>query len=282
MTWRTLLQAEEFTAPWLGGDRVFHGHRRFAINPSAAPTEYGWYRWRATGRFHALVVGPTTPDTSLDRQRRGYWGGDIFACDTPHGAVETGTVWLMPGGLPLFSAINIAQTGAGWVFVSEALPQGPEDALRAAFEEGRPVTDVPGVTPAMHLVALTLRRAVEEAEQRRAAVEAAKRAEEQRTSLETGAGRRFMAVTDYPRAAAAALLVGGAEMLACLPTGPGQWTIRFRTAGRRFECVADDTLHILDAGVCLDGDDNLCTLETLPIVIREAIDKRLLHVYRHV
>lgn len=42
------------------------------------------------------------------------------------------------------------------------------------------------------------------------------------------------------------------------------------------------TLHIIDSGICLTGNDFLFTLESLPPTIGEAIDEGVLHVFRHV
>lgn len=44
--------------------------------------------------------------------------------------------------------------------------------------------------------------------------------------------------------------------------------------------VAADSLNVLDAGICLDGADGALTLESLPGVIREAVETGALVVTR--
>jgi hypothetical protein len=50
----------------------------------------------------------------------------------------------------------------------------------------------------------------------------------------------------------------------------------------RFISVVDAlSLHVYDSGVCLAGEDELVTLESLPSVIREAIETGALVITRH-
>ena len=98
-----------------------------------------------------------------------------------------------------------------------------------------------------------------------------------------------MAKVDFNEAARAALAVGGAELLDCKGSRRAQeLTIRYRLDGRRFECVCDANLHIVDAGICLvdhrtgiKGDDRF-TLESLPAVVRQAEREGVLVVFRNV
>ncbi len=61
----------------------------------------------------------------------------------------------------------------------------------------------------------------------------------------------------------------------------GQMEVRFRFMGEIFISVVDDeTLHVFDAGICLDGADEEVTLESLPSVIREAIEEERLVITR--
>jgi hypothetical protein len=57
--------------------------------------------------------------------------------------------------------------------------------------------------------------------------------------------------------------------------------VRFRFMGEIFISVVDDeTLHVFDAGICLAGADEEVTLESLPSVIREAIEEERLVITR--
>lgn len=61
----------------------------------------------------------------------------------------------------------------------------------------------------------------------------------------------------------------------------GQLEVRFRFMGEVFISVVDDqTLHVFDAGICLAGADEEVTLESLPSVIREAIEEERLVITR--
>jgi hypothetical protein len=70
--------------------------------------------------------------------------------------------------------------------------------------------------------------------------------------------------------------------------------VRFRFDNRRFECTCDEkTLRIIDSGICLTAHeddrefeggtrgDDFFVLESLPGVIKEAIEDHKLVVYRH-
>jgi NAD(P)H-dependent flavin oxidoreductase YrpB (nitropropane dioxygenase family) len=90
-------------------------------------------------------------------------------------------------------------------------------------------------------------------------------------------------------AARAALALAGAEYLDHrASTQAAEVVVRFRLAGRRFECVCErQTLRIIDAGVCLTDErtgekgDSRFTLESLPGVIQEAERSGRLVVFRH-
>jgi hypothetical protein len=65
-------------------------------------------------------------------------------------------------------------------------------------------------------------------------------------------------------------------------TGGGLVEVRWRFAGERFvSVVEEDGLRVVDAGVCLAGADDWITLDSLPSVIREAIDTDALVITRH-
>ncbi|MEQ1501229.1 MAG: hypothetical protein ABMB14_03320 [Myxococcota bacterium] len=104
----------------------------------------------------------------------------------------------------------------------------------------------------------------------------------------SGEGRRELAADDFEAAARAALALSGAELLDHHPGYErGEQIVLFRFRGRRFECVADAALRIVDSGICLtdhhtgEKGDTRFTLESLPGVIGEAIDNDVLVVFRH-
>lgn len=78
-----------------------------------------------------------------------------------------------------------------------------------------------------------------------------------------------------------ALDVAHARMLSSRHLGTGNIEVTFELMGERFISVVDAiSLHVYDSGVCLAGADELVTLESLPGVIREAIETGMLVITR--
>jgi hypothetical protein len=72
-----------------------------------------------------------------------------------------------------------------------------------------------------------------------------------------------------------------ARMLAARRRGAGQLEVAYEFMGERFVSIVDAlTLQVIDSGVCLAGEDALVTLDSLPGVIREAIDTDRLVITR--
>jgi hypothetical protein len=81
--------------------------------------------------------------------------------------------------------------------------------------------------------------------------------------------------------AEAALDGADARMLSSRNLGDGNLEGAFEFMGERFISVVDAiTLHVYDSGVCLAGADELVTLDSLPGVIREAIEENALVITR--
>jgi hypothetical protein len=79
-----------------------------------------------------------------------------------------------------------------------------------------------------------------------------------------------------------ALRSAGAQLLRMRGLSSSQYEVTYRFMGSRFVTIVHaQTLTVIDAGVCLDGADNAVTLESLPGVIREAIDTGQLMSTRH-
>jgi hypothetical protein len=49
---------------------------------------------------------------------------------------------------------------------------------------------------------------------------------------------------------------------------------------RLISLVEPERLRVIDAGFCLQGQDELVTLDSLPSVLREALDTDQLHITR--
>jgi hypothetical protein len=80
-----------------------------------------------------------------------------------------------------------------------------------------------------------------------------------------------------------ALDKAGARLLGHRRLGDGLLEVVYTFMGERFVTVVEAaTLRVRDAGVCLAGADTRVTLESLPSVLREAIDTDALVITRHV
>lgn len=77
-----------------------------------------------------------------------------------------------------------------------------------------------------------------------------------------------------------ALGAAGAELLDTRERGDAL-EVTYRFHGQRFHSLVHPaTLQVMDAGICLDGCDEMITLESLPAVIREAMDSGELVITR--
>ncbi|MFY1831336.1 hypothetical protein ACN47A_35810 [Myxococcus fulvus] len=167
-----------------------------------------------------------------------------------------------------------AETRGRVLRVAELGRPEAEACLRALAEERR-----------AHQRALEARRV---AEQQRVSVEAqAVRAtalaqEARRRVLSGDVSRGQGAPVGDPSRAEVALQGAGARLLHHRRMAGNQLEVTFSFMGERFVSVVDArTLQVLDAGVCLAGADSEVTLESLPSVIREAIDTDVLVITRH-
>jgi hypothetical protein len=98
-----------------------------------------------------------------------------------------------------------------------------------------------------------------------------------------GASRNVVPTLDNAAERAEAALDGAeARMLATRRLGGGnQLEVAFEFMGERFLSVVDAiSLQVIDSGICLDGEDDLVTLDSLPGVLREAIDTGRLVITR--
>jgi hypothetical protein len=79
-----------------------------------------------------------------------------------------------------------------------------------------------------------------------------------------------------------ALSNAGARLLDQRRLQGGRIEVVFRFMNERFITIVDgQSLQVVDAGICLAGADSEVTLESLPSVIREAIDTGVLVITRH-
>ena len=311
MGWQDLLGGSDQVLPWKGGRQVHSATRTWTIN-GRLPREHGWYTFKTGGGRDCTLVGPAERDMAYEQGHkviRGFLVGDRLIPDdarvVPDPAKligQTEPVYCVELGLDRFQKAAVVQDREGaLIFLRLEWPEGPENDVLAAYQDRKDsVTDIKGVTPALDLAFqwISYQRAAAEARaaelERRQKEEEAKLAEAERVrrlmqQTGTAEGRRALATQDFNAAAKAALRVSGAELLDVIATHKAnEVRVQYRFRERRLECVVNKlTLGIVDAGVCLDDHrgtkgDTWFTLESLPGVIGEAMDRHKLVVWRHV
>jgi hypothetical protein len=263
---------EVLRLPYFGGKTVCDDKLTYRLRETLAP---GWYQFRKSGRYLAVETG-TAPELEAWKLPRvtGYVLGR---------RIMTNEAQARLFGLPADEDLaKFAPVSARRWFDGHLLYEGQEFEteveikVREAFEEERSIEGLKGVTPALAHVFLleSTQRELARAAERRAREEVARR--EQAAELvrrqETLEGRLSLALSHT-----------GAELVSWRRQGGGQAVVRYRVAGRRFECVIDtESLQIVDAGICLDGADEELNLSSLPSAVREAVESGRLHVLRDV
>lgn len=314
MGWRDLLQSEDerIVLPWIGGRELRSFSRKWTL-AGPQPREHGWYSFTILkGRTATLHETAEPQITQLGGVHAGYLVGDHFATEhfidrvviEPQDvAKRLPRVHLIHEDVGRFARVTIGSvTTDGPLFFRQVeMPLGPEDDVLNAFEDRAPnLNAIKGVTPALEAAFRMASWQRAEAERRRAELERLRAEEEARLAAEAkrqelvkqlgdGAGRRAMAKVDFEAAARAALAIGGAELLDWKAVrGRDEYTVRYRLNRRKFECVCDVNLHIIDAGICLidhrtniKGDERF-TLESLPGVIQQAEREHKLVIFRNV
>lgn len=293
--------------PWTGGRFVQLGPRTWKIS-GALPNEFGWYRFLLDPR-RANVIQSASPSIEiLKHKARGFLVGDRLVLDDarvdpdPQRIISCSErVFLIDDSLDRFQRIiaGRAYENGPLIYCSADFPIGVEDMVLEAYLDRRDsLRGISGVTPALEAAFRMEMFQRAEADRRRAELARLRQEEDARRQREArqreiaeqlgdAAGRRRMAQIDFGEAARAALAVGGAEYLDHRPShARHEFIVRFRFQRQRFECVCDEALRIIDAGICLkDSDtgeqgDNYFTLESLPSVIAEAIRDGVLVVLR--
>jgi hypothetical protein len=96
-------------------------------------------------------------------------------------------------------------------------------------------------------------------------------------------GERFRAEAEVGAWVERALDKAGARLLSHRRLGDGLLEVVYQFMGERFVTVVEAaTLRVRDAGVCLAGADAQVTLESLPSVLKEAMETDALVITRHV
>jgi hypothetical protein len=310
MGWRDLLQTgdEKVTLPWLGGGTLFSAAQRWSIE-GRHPKEYGWFTFKISNRVARLASPADAQPELLQHSVRGYLVGDRLVVDDvrvdpdPKRIVEfSEKVFLLDDGIDRFARVRAGRVNKEGPLVYQGLemPLGQEDQVLEAFlDQKTSVANLKDVAPALDAAFRMESWQRAEAERRRVELERLRREEEEKRQKEErrkelvkklgdGEGRREMALHDFDAAAKAALAVGGAVFLDAKKLRHNEWAVRYRLDRQRFECVCNERLRIIDAGICLidhatnEKGDTFFTLESLPVVVQQAQRERRLVIFRHV
>jgi len=305
MDYRDFLGAsEERVLPHLGGLRVV-GPRPFRLEGSLQP---GWYRFTLQGRRVKACVAAEPEEELLETLRpvRGHLVGTNLAL--VDGSARP--LHLLPEWRPeRFAPVLARVWGDALIFHREDFESESESEARAALDEGLGLGAAKGVPSSLraafalellerasqstgiawqvaealpHLRRLasegsasaeTWLREMEGLRQERIRQEERRRARETRSSLQTRHQRA-------PRGAPAsledrvdrALHSAGGVLLDLRPLGDGLADVRWTQGDvTLLSMFRQDTLQVIDSGVCLEGSDDQLTLESLPGVIEEAL-----------
>lgn len=263
---------EALRLPYFEGKSVCDDRLTYRVRETLQP---GWYQFRKSGRY-LTMENPIPPELDAWKLKRVI--GYLF-----HGRLIANDFQARLFGLPREEELQkfTPVSGRRWfdghiIYYGEEFETEVETKVREAFEEEQTIDNIKGVTPALaHVFVLesTKRALAREAERRaREEMEQQKRAAELARWQETLEGRISLALSHT-----------GAELINWRRNGQGQAVVRYRVAGRRFECIIDtESLQIMDAGICLSGADEALNLSSLPSAVREAIESGRLHVFRNV
>lgn len=310
MDYRKFLgKVETQVLPYFGGGRIDTASRGLRVSTPPAP---GWWRFELNGRT-ATAREPDEPTglEALPLVRGHLWGSRLVR----EGA-RAEPVHLLPSEEPpRFSPVRARRWhDGGLVFDGLEFEGEAEGLVRLALEEGRTLAEVKAVPASLRAafgytllerVSRTLgipfcaaevrTQVLAVAEVGPSAAEARLRAlsAERVVQTRTLEARLNTRPTVAPRSGGPSrdtvesrvqrvLEATGARLFDLRRVGPERVEVTFGFMGERFiSLVEADTLQVVDAGLCLAGADREVTLESLPSVIREAIEGDVLVITRH-
>jgi hypothetical protein len=290
---RFLGAVERTVLPYFGGPFVDAQDRRLRVDGAIEP---GYWRFEISGRVAQALEPAGQPDLSSLPATRGHVVSDYLV----QGGRRSDRLALLGGEEPAMFAPALGRRWpSGPVLLDRVdFETGAEEEARRRFEERRTLAGVKGIAASLRAAFgyAVLRRVGQErgvpvspAEASRDAVLIAEHGDEAAADvldrlmtereryalLERVRWRSGETVRagDPEERADAALRAAGAVLLSTRRLGDGLLEVRYLLDGERFVSVVDATsLQIIDAGICLAGDDRLLTLDSLPLVIREAVE----------
>ena len=318
MDYRKFLgKVESAVLPYFGGASVDAPSRRLRVSTPPAP---GWWRFDVQGRTatarepagpegldglplvrghlwgtrlvrEGAVAEPVQllpeeepPRFSPVRARRWHDGSLVFEEIEFEGEAE-GTARLMLEEGRTLAEVKAVPASLRAAF-GYAVLEGASRALGIRFSpvevRGQVLSVSEGGRPAAEarLRALASEREahVRAVEARLLALEAQQRRVEEAARLDARRPRQAHGATRVERVLESA----GARLFDTRRLGSERLEVTFGFMGERFISIVEaDSLQVVDAGICLAGSDRQVNLESLPSVIREAIEDDVLVITRH-
>ena len=246
----------------------------------------GWLVSAAGLARVSLLPEDEPPPLATTRARRWHSGDLLFDALDFDGEAEEQARLLLEQRAPLGALKGVAatlRTAYGIALALEVARRvGTPIAVREAAGHAPHIAEVG--EPAVH--AILTRFELERSAQQERAWARALAVGGPRVELRGHGGSRGRSVVptiDNAEERAEAALDGAeARLLAVRRLGGGtNLEVAFEFMGERFLSVVDAlSLRVIDSGVCLAGEDDLVTLDSLPGVIREAIDTDRLVITR--
>lgn len=293
--------------PYFGGAYVVAAERRLHVKHQIEP---GWWQFNIEGRKAMPQSKADAVDLSACQSVRGHVLDDwLFISGR-----QIERLHFVPTGMcDVFSPCSARRWHQGsLIFTGVEFEDEAEINVRTKLEEYEPITELKGVAASLRcaygyaLLSAAARQrqmpvALREVVNRLADIAGdgmplanqlldeihAQRVMQQnrlrgmsREGL-TRAGTRRAARTLEDKLAEI-LHNAGADFRSARQLEDGLIEVTYHFMDERFISVVDDTtFNVFDAGICLDGADREVTLESLPSVIREAIDIGALYITRH-
>jgi hypothetical protein len=304
--WRRFVAAREgLVLPYFGGPYVHARDRRLRVE--MPPAEPGWWHFVVTGRTARPTAPAGPPDLSHLPAVRGHsTDGYLIRTGSHAEALDT-----LAGDQPArFAPLVARRWPPGYLLADMPDFEGDaEETARRAFEDGGTLAGVRGMPASVraafgYAVCLRVARAralpVAPAEIRPQVGTIADQGEEAAVALldrlVAERARAAALARTMPRVAVrataptsgdtimrveTALRAAGACLTELRRLNGGLLEVRWRFAGERFSSLVNaSTLGVVDAGICLSGHDRLVTLESLPSVVREAMETGALAMTR--
>lgn len=302
-----LSRTEQLVLPYFGGARVEAKDRRFRVRGDGEP---GWWRFEIEGRRAAFIERADPEDLSELPSVRGHYAGGWLFSSGEH--IERIAIAPAEEPEPLVPCTGRHWYGGELLFDSVEFEDEAEDGARRALEQRQSIADIKGVKPSLRAAfgyALTAAVAREtqipvspreaaphvleiSAGGRDAAEQLLRRLERERVEFSELLRERSLirearrvqptnVARDPIERCDAALDAAGARMLRARRISGTLIEVAFTFMSERFISMVDPrTLQVHDAGICLSGADREVTLESLPSVIREAIETNQLCITR--